>query len=43
MALTEFDEISDKYCEPENISEEVMIAIEKCYQLTSIDFKVRFL
>lgn len=40
MALTEFDEISDKYCEPENVSEEVMVAIEQCYQLSSIDFKV---
>lgn len=42
MGLMEFDEISDKYCDPENISDEVMVAIEKCYQLTSIDFNVSF-
>jgi hypothetical protein len=38
--LTEFDEIHDDYCLPDNVSIEIMAAVEECFQIKTADFRV---
>lgn len=39
--LSEFEEIHDKYCEPDKVPLEVMSAVEACFELSYVDFQVR--
>jgi len=38
--LSEFEEIHDKYCEPDKVPLAVMSAVEACFELSYVDFKV---
>lgn len=36
----EFEELADKYCETDEISDDIISNVEQCYQLDTLDFSL---
>lgn len=38
--LVDYEEVHEQYCAPENVSRDIMAAMEDCFQINSLDFEV---